>query len=283
MTPAKKPVAKETVKIETVTPAMARRWLEGNVDNRRLRETRVVYYARMLTDDEWSLSPDAIAFDDQGVLINGQHRLSAVVVADAPARFIILRGVPAATQEIMDQNLSRSLADQLHRRGISNVHVVAGAVKWLHQMAYTEETGNVHYQDDSVRPSLRELLTVFEKNQELIEQAPTIGRLRYYTKVRPGPTLAIKHRLAQIDPDETELFYERWTEGTGLQKSDPIWRLREWCISDARTRHTSGRAPSYRYVAYVFKAWNLWRDGMTTLRLNWVYTPTKRESWPIPH
>ena len=92
-----------TVTIERVTPTQAKQWLQGNVDNRKLRETRVVFFTRLLQEDEWELTGDAIVFADQGILINGQHRLTAVVVSKVPAQFLVLRGVPSKTQEVMDQ------------------------------------------------------------------------------------------------------------------------------------------------------------------------------------
>jgi hypothetical protein len=272
----------QSVRIETVTPKKAQGWLAGNVDNRKLRETRVVHLARILSQGEWELTGDAIVFDDQDVLINGQHRLSAVVVAGVAARFVILRGVPTRTQEVMDQNLSRSLADQLQRRGIGMQFVVASALGWLYQFDYTERTGNVHYADPSMRPTLRQLLKLFEDNQGLVGESHTVGKLTYYLKTRPGPTLAAKHRLLAVDAEEAEIFFKHLQEGTGLSKNDPIWRLREWCLFDKSTARTAGRAPAYRYLALVFKAWNYWREGQTLQRLNWVYSPTKKEAWPIP-
>lgn len=272
----------ETVRIETVTPRLAQKWLQGNVDNRRLREARVLSYAKEMSDGEWDLSPDAITFDSNGTLLNGQHRLTAVVISGLTIRFLVLRGVPVKTQEVMDTGLSRNLADQLVRRQVPHANMVAGAVKWLYQFDYTEETGNVHFSDMSLKPSLRQLLAVYDQNTELAAQAPTINKLYYYLKVRTGPTLAAKHRLLRIDTEAAEVFFKHLQEGTGLSTRDPIWRLRAFCLADANTRTTTGRAPAYRYLALLFKAWNYWRDGNEIDRLNWVFSGNKREAWPTP-
>jgi hypothetical protein len=272
----------ETVAIELVTPEQAQEWLQGNVDNRKLRETRVLGHARTLERGEWDLTGDSLVFDAEGVLINGQHRLTAVVVTQIPARFVILRGVPSRAQEVMDQGLSRNLADQLHRRGVPYTTIVAGSLHWLYRMDYIEKTGGVHYADPSFRPTLRQLLSLFGKNKSLVEEAPSINRLIYYCKVRPGPTLAIRHRLNKIDTSDAEVFFERWTEGTNLAKSDPIFKLREFCINDARLRTTRGRAPDYRYVAYALKAWNYFREDAPMRQLQWKFSTTQKEPWPTP-
>lgn len=276
---------KETVRIEEVTPAKAQRWLEGNVDNRKLRDDRVMAHARTLQAGDWELSDSAIVFDDQGVLINGQHRLTAVVVTGITARFIILRGVPSKAQEVMDTGLSRNLADQLHRHGIrtGEANVLSGALYWTHQMAYNERTGNVHYSEPSERPTLRQLLHIWENHEDMQEHVKPVLRLRTTTKVRPGPVTALRYRLFQIDAEEAELFFEQWRTGENLGRNDAVYRLREWTIEDARLRGVRGRAPTYRMVAMALKAWNLYRDQMPTAKLTWVFSPTKKEAWPTPH
>ena len=276
------PVRKPTVTIETVTPRKAKEWLQGNVDNRKLRETRVLFLSGLLHEDEWELTGDAIVFDEQGVLINGQHRLSAVVVANKSAQFLVLRGVPSKAQEVMDQGLSRNLADQLHRRSVTYPNVVGGALNWLFQMEYIERTNKVHYADPSMRPSLRQLLHLYEQNPELPEEASDLNKLVYYTKVRHGPTLALYHRLLGIDEEEATLFFKMWQEGTELAKNDPIWRLREWTINDARLRSSRGRSPTYRFMAVSLKAWNAWREGRTIQTLKWNYTSMHKDPWPTP-
>lgn len=280
-------MTKETCRIQVVTPKMAEEWLTGNVDNRNLREARVLQHSQVLQRGEWELTGDCLVFDEDGTLLNGQHRLSAVVVTGIPARFVILRGVPSKAQEVMDTGLSRTLGDQLQRRGVPYYTYVSSALFWLHRMTYSEATGIAHYAEPSLRPSFRQLLSLYEKNQELAEEAPRIGRHVNNLKVRAGATLAIYHRLKQIDDEnidvEVDMFFDKWLTGAELKASDPIFRLREWCVEDAAKRHTKGRAPDYRFVAYAITAWNKWRDGEQIRQLKWVYTPTTRMSWPIPH
>jgi len=278
---------KERVSIAVVTPKQAQKWLEGNVDNRNLREARVLQLAQVLQRGEWELTGDALVFDEDDTLLNGQHRLTAVVIADIPARFIILRGVPAKAQEVFDSGLARTLGDQLQRRGVPYYTYVSSALFWLHRLEYSEESGVAHYAEPIQRPTFRQLLALYERNPELAEEAKAIGRHVNNLKVRAGATLAIYHRLRRIEDDnidgEVDRFFENWLTGENLKASDPIYRLREWTLEDAAKRHTKGRAPDYRFVAYVMVAWNKWRDGEPIRQLKWVYTPTTRMSWPVPH
>lgn len=274
---------KPTVRIQTVTPGMAKNWLEGNVDNRKLRETRAVYLGGVIARGEWELTGDAIVFDTEGVLINGQHRLTAIVIANLPVEILVLKGVPSKAQEVMDQGLPRSLGDQLHRRGVPYWGWLSSALTWVAQLEYNEATGNVHYPTSDYRPSTRQLLHMFEENTDLVDDCRAVAGLLKKVKVRPGPAVALYHRFKQIDAEECDLFFDQWEKGVGLAEDSSVWKLREWCLEDARTRGISGRAPTYRMVALTIKAWNLYRDATPVRALTWKYGPITKEPWPVPH
>lgn len=64
--------------IETVTPALAREWLERNTINRTLRRGWVEQLRASFERGEYEPSHQGIAFDMDGNLLDGQHRLAAI-------------------------------------------------------------------------------------------------------------------------------------------------------------------------------------------------------------
>ena len=65
-----------TVERINITPDMALRWLETtNTNNRKVSEKHVHRLARDMTDGKWRLTHVGIAFDPNGTLLDGQHRL----------------------------------------------------------------------------------------------------------------------------------------------------------------------------------------------------------------
>jgi hypothetical protein len=98
-------------KIVTVTPDMAKQWLEINPINRKLRQSWVSDLANMLRRGEWITTHQGIAFDDTGALIDGQHRLSAIVMADMPVEVMVTRDIPREAFKVLDRGKSRSLHD----------------------------------------------------------------------------------------------------------------------------------------------------------------------------
>jgi len=118
-------------KIVVVSPHLASRWLERNRRNRRVREDRVTRYAEQIEDGEWMLSPDAIAFDYNGSLINGQHRLKAIIEANEPAPFIVAIGLEPDAFKISDVGVKRTGGDILRIEGFKNPEELAAATRLM--------------------------------------------------------------------------------------------------------------------------------------------------------
>lgn len=100
-------------KVVTITPADAVLWLEGNIHNRKLRESRVRLYARDIKGGKWRLTHQGIAFDESGKLSDGQHRLWAIVEADTPATMMVSWGVPSTSLMVIDDHLQRNVVDAI--------------------------------------------------------------------------------------------------------------------------------------------------------------------------
>ena len=119
------------VKVVEVGPDLAEEWLQRNRRNRRIRDERVERYAEQIKDGEWMLSPDAIAFDYNGKLINGQHRLKAILKAEMPARFLVATGLQPGAFKISDVGVKRTGGDILRIEGFKNPEEMASATRLM--------------------------------------------------------------------------------------------------------------------------------------------------------
>ena len=70
--------------IMDVTPELACRWLEANTQNRVVNPAHVDRLVRDMKAGRWYLTHQGIAFDTHGLLVDGQHRLWAILEADVP-------------------------------------------------------------------------------------------------------------------------------------------------------------------------------------------------------
>lgn len=91
----------------TITPELAEGLLAMNTENRRLRPSHVAYLARAIERGEWQMPPDAIMVSDSGKLLNGQHRLTAVVRSGKPVRLHV-KGTSRTLHGCTGSHMSRS-------------------------------------------------------------------------------------------------------------------------------------------------------------------------------
>jgi hypothetical protein len=104
-----------------------------NKGNRNLRDRVISRYSRDMGDGNWRVNGEPIIFDVSGNLLNGQHRLSAVVRSDSIIECVVVFGVASDTMASIDQVASRTVGDSLGLLGESNKNVLAGAASSLWQ------------------------------------------------------------------------------------------------------------------------------------------------------
>ena len=93
-----------------VDPTRAATWLEtANEGNRKVRQRRVDYYAQQMIQGRWKVVSNALGFDQSGRLIDGQHRLWAVVESGCAQWFWIIRNLGPGAFEVTDDNAPRQV------------------------------------------------------------------------------------------------------------------------------------------------------------------------------
>jgi hypothetical protein len=100
-----------------VTPEKALQWLEGNTHNRPINEAHVKRLARDIQAGRWRLTHQGIAFDTDGLLVDGQHRLWAVVEAGMPITTRVFFNEPPENRQVLDSGQRRSNLDILNITG----------------------------------------------------------------------------------------------------------------------------------------------------------------------
>ena len=103
-----------------ITPEMAKDFLAKNMkSNRPVMKSTVHSYARMMRNGNWGLTHQGIAFDENGDLVDGQHRLNAIVEANVPVEMMVTYDVHHAPGEVFTIDMGR-------KRTYANVAVMSG-------------------------------------------------------------------------------------------------------------------------------------------------------------
>lgn len=154
-------MAMET-KVMQIGPTMAKEMLSHNMpQNRRLNKDTVARYARIMRGGGWNLTHQGIAFDEAGNLIDGQHRLNAIVSAGVNVLMNVTRGVHREEGEAftIDVGQKRTIGNIMQISGIDDAvykdmaPIVSAYMRWKMPMRRYGEAVEIisyidrHYED----------------------------------------------------------------------------------------------------------------------------------------
>ena len=103
--------------VESISPEVARVYLESNRINRPLRPTAIQSYAEDMKNGDWLLNGETICFDENGKLVDGQHRLLAVIQSGCVVDINVSRGVKEENAVLYDRGSGRDARDTLSMKG----------------------------------------------------------------------------------------------------------------------------------------------------------------------
>lgn len=276
MTVVAQPTA--TSEIVTVTPELAEQWLaHHNRCNRTIREGKVASYARDMQSGRWLFNGDAIRFAADGTLLDGQHRLTAVIRAGVPFETVVVRGLRNATQETMDIGAHRTLGDALHLRGESNAAML-GAVA---RRALRFKAGNVATGGRTHAPTNAEMSAYIEENPSIRRAAEVGVRSRTSVPVAPSVIGTAYLLAAELSFENAEYFYvTQLIDCVGLREGDPARALLRRFQHEATV---GGRQidPDDAF-RYCIVAWNHYRAGRQISKMQAPKGGWGANSMPIP-
>ncbi len=102
----------ETV-LTTVTPEMAKKFLSKNYKhNRKLSPSHVQFFVDEILGDNFATTHQGIAIGVNGALLDGQHRLNAIVETGIPQIMNVTRDVPLSAYQYFDGGKKRTVAER---------------------------------------------------------------------------------------------------------------------------------------------------------------------------
>lgn len=249
--------------LETITPEVARQMLVFNTKNRRVNPEHVTYLSGVMQRGEWVVNGETIAFADDGSMLDGQHRLLAVIDSSVSIETLVMRNLSAAARDVTDTQMTRRLSDQLAIEGYERTIFLASAVNNLHRF-----TGAEIRQGLANKPSPHQALRRLTEAPELQESVALVSPLPREIGFGPVGVLATMHFLfRRVDPAPTEDFFGRLLDGVGLSRGDPVLHLRNRFITESRKarRHRELKPHNVAYLTIV--AFNHRRAGTELQKL----------------
>lgn len=263
-------VTGQSAVIVNVTPELALHWLQRNGRNRNVRRVQVAKWAAEISRGAWVLNGESIKFATSGDLLDGQHRLMAIVKAGRAIDTWVVFGLPDSAQDVMDGGKQRSAADVLSIGGHKSSAALAAVARLLIQY-YGPGLEYHHCGGETISTS--EIVEFARSNLELLEWATglSVGGDSRCPRSALGASAAVILTAHDYGSDQrrsdVEEFICRVKDGSGVIVGTPIATLRSQQLRlDQRARGVGRLRPSV-YVALNVRTWNKHRKGGPSSRI----------------
>lgn len=265
-------------KTRTVSPTQAKKWLAANPHNRNINPVRVGILAEEMRNGHWDLNGEAIKLNGDGSLIDGQHRLAAVIESGVPIKTLVITGLPKNVAQTIDTGQRRSFAQTLTMRGEADSNVLGALVKMQWQLDH----GWISHASTPTMPT-RAGIDVLAAHDGLRSAVKVGSRANRAIKVPPSLAGFCWYRFSRIDnehaAEDADGFLEGLVIGESLPSGDPVLELRSRIISNAMSATKYDRVTLH---AFFIKAWNAYRTGRELKQLKFRVGGSNPESFPEP-
>lgn len=246
-------------KLETITPKVAAQMLEYNYDNRNMSQANMLKIANDIKKNKWVVNYDTILVAEDNRILNGQHRLRAVISANKPIKTYVVRNIPLSEAKkvyaTVDIGKSRSSADILSSSGVQKYAAAkASSLRFL----YGLDQGRTLNALRSAKIANQDIMNVMNKYPGFERQVEQAMKHTNATRIlTTGVCGCLFYYFGKIDEALRDSFFRKLDTGAGLDVGDPVLALREK-LQKLR-QDTRGAVTHIECFEYAIAAWNACR------------------------
>jgi hypothetical protein len=239
-----------------------------NLNNRPMKHAKIKKYADDLVEGLWGLTGDTIKFGADGLLKDGQNRLSACIRVGRPMATHVVFGIDPQLFARMDIGKNRNAADVFSIAGISYANHVSAAVRWLLILTSRDPS------DRGAQFSNEELLGAYRDKFDAnrldasIQSALEVRRACHHPV---GPLAALHYLFSQRDQQKADSFFEEWASGRAKRVRAPSRYLQRRLVEIANA--SNNRIHENVRNALIIKAWNAYLAGRTVSKADMQHAP----------
>lgn len=229
-----------------------------NRNNRPMKPAKIKKYASDMAEGLWAVTGDTVKFGVDGLLKDGQNRLSACVRAGKAFSSHTVFGIPPELFSRMDIGKNRTGGDVFAIAGIPYANHAAAAVRWLLILTGDEPA------DRGAQFSNEELLKAYreqfdgDKLEHSIQEALAVRKTCNHPV---GPLAALHYLFADRQPRMADDFFDEWATGRAKRVRAPSRYLQKRLVEIAAS--SNNRVHENVRNALIIKAWNAYLAGRT--------------------
>jgi len=221
--PMKAPENAGVTTVELITPGAALAMLELNLYNRSVCDERVSEFARLIDSDRFLLTHQGIALAVDGSVLDGQHRLWAIVKAGKAVWIRVTRGLPRDVRWAVDIGRPRKVADEIDILNAKRCGETTKDGNKLQAMASVLAS----FVEGFFASTLVDTMKIVDTLRPGMEFVLDAGTHRKLTTAPVRAAVALAHKA---HPALVESFYRSYISGAGLDQGSPIMALRNLAL-----------------------------------------------------
>lgn len=243
-----------------ITPAEAKAILLAMPTQRPLSRANVEYFQSVITSGRFKVTHQGIAFDKDGRLIDGQHRLTACVEADAAIEIQVTFNLDAMLFDSMDRGRNRNMADDLIVGAVTSNRFDGFLLSAGAKILWLLDAGRVPWQSVSRREfSITQMREVLDQHCYLHDAVSFCGKYQHLLRgIGAGVTSAFYTRFRETNYAKADLFMEQLVHGENLRLGDPVYALREYRRWSGNAHMKVNRAAM---MIIIVRCWNAFVEG----------------------
>jgi hypothetical protein len=242
-----------TAAVILVTPKMAEEWLRNNPNNRRKSKPAIHKLAQVICSGEWRCNGETVIIDSTGRLLDGQHRLEGIILADKPAPVVVVQGVDPEVFDTIDQGRKRTNGDVFDILGETDGGMLAAACTWVHRYQHRR----MFVKTNLTPQQAQAVLNVHPDLRDSISMGRHLSNSRLCP---PSVATALHYLFSKIDRDTADEFILRLADGAGLDEASPILSLRNLL---AKNQMATAKLPAPYIAGMIVRGWNRWLFGQS--------------------
>lgn len=248
-----------------VTPEMAKMYLGENINNRKIKQHRVQKYSYDILTNNWKENTgETIKISKTGRLLDGQHRLLAIIKANKPLLLDFAFDLDEQIFDVLDTGLNRSSADVFDISGVKYSTLTPSAINLFNTLK--TETG---YTKERYNKSNAIILAQYEENKEFWDYIIPKSKQLYNSIgqiVSPTVIAGVYAFLYEKNPDLSTNFMNQLCTGENITNNS-IYLLRNKLAKDKISNLKMNQETK---CALIIKVWNSFirNTKIDTLRYN---------------
>jgi hypothetical protein len=262
---------------ENITPKKAQALIDkhneicektGKANYRPRSNPKEADFAGQMTAGNWTPGWDAIAIGSDGLILNGQTRLHAVLDSGTTQRMMVTYDFPEEAVDTGDRNRNRTNGDHYRHQGKKYYKELASAAIMLYH--YETNTLHMYNAPPGGVAVLDEVLSRHDGIEEAVAKAQTEWRT-----ANPILSLTIVavlyHLFSSYSEEDANDFFTGLMTGTNsgralMNPGNPVWRLRN------QLQAQKSDPVKYERAGEVYKVMLCWNDFRTNKKRSHAYS-----------